>query len=984
MTPDVSVLKRRSSGRKLRSGGAETREPVRPHRAPNAATTQRFILLITLFLVSSLFMMPTVWAAARPRNMIQDCALGPGYAAERNSAQNYLVTNTPAFYACLDRFNNLGHVFGVGYYLTILAPSILALLIYLLHPWWKHRFTRAVWITEDQFPRALTAKLHELSEISGLSPGKRLSFVVDATAGRANSVVFGRPGRYTVILESGMCTQLHRNPRAFAATVLHELAHIRNKDVDIAYLTLTVWRVFLIAVLIPFAVVNLWWLDRDLASADGPAIALAGTWPDLLRGLVLAVFMVCLMYLATADTLRTREMCADLEAVALGADRDCWTQYARDLSAVVPKATGASRTRVLLHAARSLFSSHPDWVERSGTLARRSSLFTVRMLTMFLAGAAVSLLRFELSWNPASQSVSLLTADTGLEHLLLFNDLGGHPASVLATAIAGILVWREVVHRADEGLPLPSGLRAGFWFGVGHLAGELLVGHVLGKWVLASPRVLMLLLPAVVPMALLWWTAGCARLWADLPVKRRRIAAAATLTVCALAFFWWNQAWQWLAVFYFTGPVFSTSSIVATSYPGLGSSTSLKIIAVLGLAIASTSGGLDIFVTAGLWLVPMLGTIRLTRQISAPLEARIATGRLRRGFRRLARPAFIGLVNGVATVIGILVITAFIHTSIWRAPWSISAFRLDIAVLTGWYFVILLVGISLSAMSATIMGEGTAIDAAVAAYCTMIVDLVVLFALSDTDGCMRPLALLYSQCSVRVSVGWDFLAQFLPFLIGLAGIISLVSSVPAALIARVIHRAVSALDVRRDNPAVDSLRRRAMRTAGLAATSALLLVASVMGFIGDASGFLTSNESSSAVPVPGQEPSSPTTLAARIQGWLYYGGQNLFYVYEEDMVAINDSVADSGAIDEDAMRRACSGLKEMVSQAEIYPPIPVAAQQEVWTATLSTIERGAEQCVDALHRADWEELSSAFDALNPQPDPIYSIFLKLESLENTE
>lgn len=262
---------------------------ARRRRAPNAATTQRFVLLVALFLVSSFFMMSTIWAAvAQPRDMAQSCAIGAGHALQATSAQNYLVTNTPAFYACLARFDDLGRIFGFGYYLATIAPLALVLLTYLLQPWWKRTFTRALWITEAQFPKAVGSELRGLAAVSGLTPGRQVSFVVDATSASTDAVVFGRPGRYTVVLKGGMCAQLRENPGAFKATVLHELAHIRNKDVDIAYLTLAVWRVFLVAVLIPFTAVNIWWLAQGAVSGGGLASALSGTWPDLLRGLILS------------------------------------------------------------------------------------------------------------------------------------------------------------------------------------------------------------------------------------------------------------------------------------------------------------------------------------------------------------------------------------------------------------------------------------------------------------------------------------------------------------------------------------------------------------------------------------------------------------------------------------------------------------------------------------------------------------------------
>ena len=48
-------------------------------------------------------------------------------------------------------------------------------------------------------------------------------------------------------------TQFYTDQPAFRAVLLHELAHLRNGDVDKTYLTLAIWRAFVAGALIPFA-----------------------------------------------------------------------------------------------------------------------------------------------------------------------------------------------------------------------------------------------------------------------------------------------------------------------------------------------------------------------------------------------------------------------------------------------------------------------------------------------------------------------------------------------------------------------------------------------------------------------------------------------------------------------------------------------------------------------------------------------------------
>ena len=160
---------------------------------------------------------------------------------------------------------------------------------------------------------------------------------------RANAVVFGRPGRYTVRLDLGPVKLFHQDRSAFEASLLHEFAHIRNRDVDITYLTVALWRVSLVGVLTPFVAVNGW----KLITSD-PA-------PDLARNLLLAAFMVVLMYLTTADVLRSREIHADLDAVAQGADATYWTRH--------------QERRPVRRKALALLRTHPDWEARVAALA---------------------------------------------------------------------------------------------------------------------------------------------------------------------------------------------------------------------------------------------------------------------------------------------------------------------------------------------------------------------------------------------------------------------------------------------------------------------------------------------------------------------------------------------------------------------------------------------------------------------------------------
>ena len=142
-------------------------------------------------------------------------------------------------------------------------------------------------------------------------------FVADLTSPSMNAVAFGRPGRAWVCLPAGLLQTRTADPDRFVAIVLHELAHLRHRDVGITYATVALWRVFVVTMLLPYLArfVELLVTGR-LRRADAYAdVVFARAGPEYLRNIALCVFTVLLVYLSRADILRTRELYADRRAV---------------------------------------------------------------------------------------------------------------------------------------------------------------------------------------------------------------------------------------------------------------------------------------------------------------------------------------------------------------------------------------------------------------------------------------------------------------------------------------------------------------------------------------------------------------------------------------------------------------------------------------------------------------------------------------------
>ena len=144
----------------------------------------------------------------------------------------------------------------------------------------------------------LWAQINALSGEAGMSspPGLRWQ-PIDV---RALGLAFGPPGRRELAFTGGLVPLAVRDPPAFRSIVLHELAHIRNRDVDLAYYAIGIWRALVVVAIIPFVVTLLDELVSD------PGIVGSFGWRLLA--------LVPLVYLVRAGILRAREHDADVRA----------------------------------------------------------------------------------------------------------------------------------------------------------------------------------------------------------------------------------------------------------------------------------------------------------------------------------------------------------------------------------------------------------------------------------------------------------------------------------------------------------------------------------------------------------------------------------------------------------------------------------------------------------------------------------------------
>ncbi|GAA1264785.1 hypothetical protein GCM10009677_15800 [Sphaerisporangium rubeum] len=379
----------------------------------------------------------------------------------------------------------------------LVALVVVAGLGFLLHPVWIIRRNGYVPLSSPQ-DRALADMVGRLSRQVGLARAPRLLLSPHMwTTAR----VFGRPGRRYLAVDAPLTFHLSTDPRAAEAILLHELAHLRNGDVDRTYLTIAIWRSFLLLGLLPFV----------------PALLLvADDWTQTVRAAASVAALTALVLLTRAAVLRRSELHAD----------------------------AAAGNAELLRAPLSRFPS-----PRRGLLAWTRVHPDIGRRIAHLDAPADMLPAGTLELTGAGMTAAIMTGN-------LQNFLGG-PAlfSLLGVALAGLLCVPALVVAiveavwAESSVPSPRVyLRPAAAVTAGYLVGDQLVlAHIFdkgqfpsspGRYVLAA---LMLLAGTAFLGA---WAASATRGLLHVQRRTRRRALAVVVTSGTLAAVPWFVVWH--------------------------------------------------------------------------------------------------------------------------------------------------------------------------------------------------------------------------------------------------------------------------------------------------------------------------------------------------------------------------------------------------------------------------------------------------------
>jgi Zn-dependent protease with chaperone function len=393
-----------------------------------ASTSLRFTLLIAAVVASSFLTYEGIYLASPSGagflSLFDHCRAQE--LAKHPSGLAAVVSATHQASVCYsggERTEAWWGLLGIGV-LLVLAGAI-----FLAQPWWIRRRKQLTELTGAD-TADLARRLDEVRQRAGLGP---VVWLLQPLNARLSAFAFGRPGRRFVAVSGGAAVAAIRAPAAFEAVILHELAHIKNRDIDQTYLALAVWRAFVVAALLPLAVVLI--VSRVLGE------------PQLLiwRMAVLAL----IVYSLRNAILRSREFDADARARQI--------DHGIALGTVLANQSAAGRRR-----AWPLGRKHPSGGDRMAALADPAPLFRFR----FWDGLGIGLVA-ALGAAGVHEIVTLLSSASVGIHFAV-------PAIVLA-AFAGptltVAMWRRQWREPERG-------RVGGWAGGLGLGVGLAVGLV--------------------------------------------------------------------------------------------------------------------------------------------------------------------------------------------------------------------------------------------------------------------------------------------------------------------------------------------------------------------------------------------------------------------------------------------------------------------------------------------------------------------------
>jgi len=696
------------------------------------------------------------------------------------------------------------------------------------------------------------------------------------------------------------------------------------------------------------------------------------------RGLVRLAVLVAMVYLARADILRTREIYADVDATAWGAEPAGWSP---------PAAPAPARWAARWAAFRGLWRAHPGWADRARSVVDPSRLFAAGALPMFLTGVVVTLTADQFRFVTAAAGRIGPAMQIWLAWLM----------AALVTGIAGTAMWRAAAHAVLTGGPAPSWLRSGLWLGIGLAAGELLTFRAPGtQWLPRRPEPLLILILAAVLLTA--WITQCAELW--IRTSRGRTlrwthlaGLLATLAVFGELFTYWTA---YSAIF--TSGILHLSRSAILSMFGVGSFPAAWAGMVSALlpgfpyVVTLVIRPLVFIGATVLWLFPLAAWVR--RPAAGPpgwLGASgpgTAAGPALPSARGIVCPALLG---GAASWLAVALVMLGLHRFQPPAAGRGAAW---VIIYQTWAVVAIVLTLAVAAAVTAALTPHYRVPVTLAAAGGMVlVGLAGQFLLAATDGCLGPLNVMSSTCRWHGQGAWQAVAMRVPFVLGLGMYVALLGAAVGAVLARTAG--LVAAGARRGQgggsrpggavPAVPpdphgpaAVPARPATTAGpvrrrAAAVVAVSAAALVLGAISGQRYWHAPASTLDPTTLLAQAPQQQQDLHAAsvaVGAWAAVtGGQQLITDIGADLLAFNHEVtaaiAEShrgGTVTVDRFQPICATLRAHTNRAVGALPIPDPETQRIWASVLDHARRGSAGCLRAFR----ERQGRFFDAALPE------------------
>jgi Zn-dependent protease with chaperone function len=616
-------------------------------------TTFRFFLLVVSIVGVSLFLYNWLYFEvsdnqAEVRRTLA-CVEEQQAALAVAATSDDLDAAASRFAECLDEINRPKAAFMLGGVAVLLAA---ALAFFFAAPLVKRRRRRLEPFREDDAPD-VAAELRGLVEEAGLERAPQ--FVWNPLNPSPGGLAFGRPGRYHVALSGGLVTTFYTDRPAFRAVVLHELAHLRNRDVAKTYFTVSIWWAFVLVGVLPFLV--------SLVDEDANTVFDLG-W----RLVALTVFV----YLTRNAVLRAREVYADVRA-----------STSEGVTPALTKLLGAMRPPARPWLNR-LVGLHPSPAVRLHALEDPRGLISLGTLEAFGAGIAATIAFAEVVTLVDFFAVESLS--TMWISALVF--------APLAVGVVGLGAWRSAFGALALGERPGGSWRIGLALGLGFLVGQhFSLVAALGAdptIISARPWSLDVLWSVVLLVGLglfVAWITTSARVWLPVAAPSRSPAWASALGLVVAA----GVLTVFMGIFFL---VRQTRDVIEVSTSGTAELHDLVAQAIWAGPTWLFQFVMDPellwfaerppvwFALAAVWAFPLAAALFL--RTGRPDLARWATldgsgARLPPPVLRVGRAAAIGLAGAALAYVLPLVLRAGIHAGVAEATRDQDDFLLGYA-----------------------------------------------------------------------------------------------------------------------------------------------------------------------------------------------------------------------------------------------------------------------------------------------------------------